>query len=138
MQETHCSKSLCSLSVCRATAKVTFWWQSTQAQSTQALSTQALSLPCVCHVQAALHAAGLRGSALGRSDVPANAEVPDWLKKWAALTLEFVRRERELLPAVSTCIMYHPACTRVQQTWGEHTGTGCMQACLTAFAEEFT
>lgn len=63
-------------------------------------------LHCPCLVlavllwQAALHAAGLRGSALGRSDVGANPEVPDWLKKWAALTLQFVQKEKELLPAV--------------------------------------
>jgi hypothetical protein len=57
-------------------------------------------------VQAALHAAGLRGSALGRGDVAANPEVPDWLKKWAALTLQFVHKEKELLPAVSS--MHRP------------------------------
>jgi hypothetical protein len=45
--------------------------------------------------------AGLRGSALGRPDVECNAEVPAWLKKWAALTLEFVELERQLLPGVS-------------------------------------
>jgi hypothetical protein len=52
------------------------------------------------HTQAALDAAGLRGSALGRADVSANPEVPDWLKKWAVLTLQFVRKEKELLPGV--------------------------------------
>lgn len=58
-----------------------------------------MSLP-VPVLQAALHAAGLRGSALGRADVAANLEVPDWLKKWAALTLQFVQKEKELLPGV--------------------------------------
>lgn len=50
---------------------------------------------------AALQAAGLRGAALGRPDVACNPEVPAWLKKWAALTLEFVALERQLLPGVS-------------------------------------
>lgn len=57
-------------------------------------------LPPPAVLQAALHAAGLRGSALGRSDVGCNPEVPDWVKKWAALTLQFVQKEKELLPAV--------------------------------------
>jgi hypothetical protein len=51
--------------------------------------------------QLRLARAGLRGSALGRADVECNAEVPSWLKKWAALTLEFVELERQLLPGVS-------------------------------------
>jgi len=53
------------------------------------------------HTQSSLESAGLRGSALGRPDVPSNPEVPDWLKKWAALTLQFVHKEKQLLPGVS-------------------------------------
>jgi hypothetical protein len=37
--------------------------------------------------------------------VAANPAVPDWLKKWAALTLQFVHKEKEVLPAVSN--MHH-------------------------------
>ena len=38
---------------------------------------------------------GLRDSALGRP----HQRLPDWLTKWAALILEFVEHERQLLPA---------------------------------------
>lgn len=50
--------------------------------------------------QLRLARAGLRGSALGRPDVACNPQVPGWLQKWAALTLEFVELERQLLPGV--------------------------------------
>ena len=38
---------------------------------------------------------GLRDSALGRP----HQRLPTWLAKWAALALEFVEQEMELLPA---------------------------------------
>jgi hypothetical protein len=61
---------------------------------------------CVCvaprrrHSQARLDAAGLRASVLGRADLACNPRIPDWLMKWASLTLTFVEQERELLPQV--------------------------------------
>ena len=40
---------------------------------------------------------GVRDSCLGRPGTP--DRVPDWLMKWAALVLRFVKVERDLLPA---------------------------------------
>eukprot|EP00878_Enallax_costatus_P028162 GHUV01030381.1.p1 GENE.GHUV01030381.1~~GHUV01030381.1.p1 ORF type:complete len:660 (+),score=307.55 GHUV01030381.1:240-1982(+) len=67
------------------------------------LDRQALLLRCCTEPlsdadKARLEAAGLRGSVLGRPDIECNPETPDWLKKWAALTLQFVDLERQLLP----------------------------------------
>ena len=49
---------------------------------------------------------GLRESALGST--VCNDRVPQWLEKWVALTLEFVKTEQKLLPE-QLCTLPPPA-----------------------------
>lgn len=66
----------------------------------QALLLRCCTEPLTAADKARLEKTGLRGSVLGRADVDCNPDTPDWLKKWAALTLEFVELERQQLPGV--------------------------------------
>ena len=62
---------------------------------------------------------GLRDSALGRP----RQRLPEWLAKWAALVLQFVEQEMELLPAQLVALQlrakYTPL-TAAAEAKGEH------------------
>lgn len=66
----------------------------------QALVLRASQQALTAEDAALLEAAGLRGSVLGRPDVACNPPVPEWLRKWAALILQYTAEERQRLPQV--------------------------------------
>ena len=64
-----------------------------------ALLIRACAEPVVPEDRSRLAAAGIKSSALTMPGSNPPAECPEWLVKWAALTLEYIELEKELLPA---------------------------------------